>query len=302
MDSKTHITLGLIGYSPGNGHPYSWSAIFNGFNAEAMSGSGYPTISEYLARQLWPDDSIDSASVDYVWCDDMVRARHVAEASLVPKVVSDPALMIEVIDGLLLARDDSENHLGNAKPFLEAGIPVYIDKPIATSVDEFEKILDFQMYDGQIFTCSAIRYSNEMIVSQRQLADLGRLVRIDAVGPGSWAKYSIHLIEPVLNILGFDCELTNHKVIRTHLDTCVSFKVDGIRVSLSTVQSRNVGPIAIKITGKKSVMNLVFTDSFQCFKSALLKFLDAVRYRSPIIPRYETSRVVEIIELGMEDL
>jgi hypothetical protein len=28
------IKLGIIGASKGNGHPYSWSAIFNGYDAQ----------------------------------------------------------------------------------------------------------------------------------------------------------------------------------------------------------------------------------------------------------------------------
>ena len=32
------LKLGVIGMSEGNGHPYSWSAIFNGFDREEMKG------------------------------------------------------------------------------------------------------------------------------------------------------------------------------------------------------------------------------------------------------------------------
>lgn len=30
--NKPEISLGIIGMTPGNGHPYSWSAIFNGYD------------------------------------------------------------------------------------------------------------------------------------------------------------------------------------------------------------------------------------------------------------------------------
>ena len=50
------------------------------------------------------------------------------------------------MDGLLLARDDSENHKKYAEKFLRNGIPVYIDKPIATTKAEAEKIYNLEIY------------------------------------------------------------------------------------------------------------------------------------------------------------
>ena len=41
----------MVGMVDGNGHPYSWSAIFNGFDAAAMAHCPYPVIPEYLSRQ-----------------------------------------------------------------------------------------------------------------------------------------------------------------------------------------------------------------------------------------------------------
>ena len=36
---KTNLKLGIIGISNGNGHPYSWSAIFNGYDTTANNNS-----------------------------------------------------------------------------------------------------------------------------------------------------------------------------------------------------------------------------------------------------------------------
>ena len=47
------IKLGIIGYNEGNGHPYSFSAIINGFNPNA-DWSRYPQILEYLKLNQLP--------------------------------------------------------------------------------------------------------------------------------------------------------------------------------------------------------------------------------------------------------
>ena len=38
------IKLGLIGLSEGNGHPYSFSAIINGYDKQAMQKSDWSVI------------------------------------------------------------------------------------------------------------------------------------------------------------------------------------------------------------------------------------------------------------------
>lgn len=36
---RKEIRLAILGLSPGNGHPYSWSAMFNGYDKELMTKS-----------------------------------------------------------------------------------------------------------------------------------------------------------------------------------------------------------------------------------------------------------------------
>ena len=48
------IKAGIIGISDGNGHPYSWSAIANGFDLELIRKCGYPVISQYLEDKKVP--------------------------------------------------------------------------------------------------------------------------------------------------------------------------------------------------------------------------------------------------------
>ncbi len=160
------LKLGVIGLSEGNGHPYSWSAIFNGYDLEAMEHCGYPVIPRYLERQSWPECRIDGAEVVAIWTQDIEQSKHIAKAAHIKEVVENYSDMIGKVDAVLLARDDAENHLKYAEPFLRAGLPIYIDKPIAVSVAALDKLYSLQQYNGQIFTCSALRYSQELMLSE----------------------------------------------------------------------------------------------------------------------------------------
>ena len=141
------LRMGIIGTSPRNGHPYSWAAICNGYNPQAMADCGFPAIPEYLARQTWPDDRLTGAHVTHIWTQNEAESRKIARASHIDTVVRTPEDMIGEIDALLLARDDAHNHLQFAAPFLRAGIPVYIDKPIALSEEGFDALNAVQLVD-----------------------------------------------------------------------------------------------------------------------------------------------------------
>ena len=45
------IKIGILGFTEGNGHPYSWSAMFNGYDPAEMETCGFPVIPRYLEKQ-----------------------------------------------------------------------------------------------------------------------------------------------------------------------------------------------------------------------------------------------------------
>ena len=63
------IRLAMLGCSAGNGHPYSWSAIFNGYNRELMTAEcPFPGIPEYLNKEPVETLVIPGAQVTHICC------------------------------------------------------------------------------------------------------------------------------------------------------------------------------------------------------------------------------------------
>ena len=120
------IKLGIIGMSEGNGHPYSWSAICNGFESNYMQKCPFPVIPEYLSKEKYPDNFIKDAEVTHIWTQKREYSEHIAKAAKISNIVDNAIDMIGEVDGVLLARDDAENHYEMCKPFVEAGIMIYI--------------------------------------------------------------------------------------------------------------------------------------------------------------------------------
>ena len=295
------IKLGVIGCSPGNGHPYSWSAIFNGYNSRAMQASGYPFISEYLDKEDWPSARILDAKVTSIWTQDIIQSKHIAKASLIDRVHSSLNELEESVDAVLLARDDAENHLKFAQQFLIAGKPIYIDKPIALSMSALNKLYQYQQYDGQIFTCSALRYSPDLILNAEQKEKVGKIISISSSTPNSWHKYAVHIIEPVLRMLDASDKPKNIKKISDFTGPS-NLHVEwesGVLTNFSALGNVNK-PITLSVKGENGELDLIFKNTFISFKSALKDFICGISTGECKSPFEFNAKVVNLIERGLE--
>ena len=295
---KLPLRLGVIGLSPGNGHPYSWSAIFNGYEAAAMEGCGFPVIPRYLELESWPAAQIAEARVTRVWTQDSERSAHIAKSCCIDKVVSDPLAMIGEVDGVLLARDDAETHLHFARPFLEAGLPVYIDKPMALSLAEAETLFALGARPGQLFTCSALRYAKELQLSEVDRQQIGAIRRVEATTPKNWDTYAVHIIEPVRMMLNKEDTIESSQLECYGDVTRLSLHwTSGIETVLRAVGDAPV-PINFRVSGDQGERELQFRDAFTAFKQALQQFVRGIVDDRDQIERSETLDVIRIMELG----
>ena len=196
------IKIGVIGMSESNGHPYSWSAIINGdYNAELMADCGYPVIPAYLGANR-ETLGIDGARVTHIWTQERKISEHCARAALIDNVVDDMKDLIGQVDAVLLARDDPENHVEMAKPFLDADVPIFIDKPLAFSWEDLDYFTEQQWKGKFLMSSSALRYSAGVQGMRDQVAGLGDIELVVAVGKKDLRKYAIHYMEGFFSLLG----------------------------------------------------------------------------------------------------
>ena len=299
MKSIENLRLGIIGLSEGNGHPYSWAAIFNGYDPVAMASCPFPVIPAYLARQTFPADAIPNARVTHVWAQDRAVAEHVAAASLIPRVVDKYEAMIGEIDAVLLARDDAENHVEMSIPFLDAGLPVYIDKPVALTTADLAALYTHRHYASQIFSCSAFRFSEDFKLDDEARAMLGEIKYVQAIVPKSWEKYGVHIVDPVLNMLGLYGKTC--RVASSRLSDVTSVTAE---FGQTSVTFTCLGPmpceIKINLFGSLGFKEFVFKNTYSAFKRTLEAFVDGIRSGREITTRDELTSVVSILERGMK--
>lgn len=294
------VKLGIIGLSPGNGHPYSWAAICNGYNPDILRSSAFPNISEYLGRQSFPNDCLQGVQVSHVWTQDQTLSSHIAASCNIPYICARLEEMPTKVDAILLARDDYEQHAKLAAPFLQAGLPVFIDKPLATSLERAHALLALQQYEGQIFTCSALRFAAELYPTDYELRKIGQLKSISGTTVKGWDKYAIHLIEPTIAFMGPAKTLNT---IATHNQGRISLSIDwdnGINTNFTALGPHvKTGGIRIEYEGTAGRIEKQFSDPFNAFKSALALFLETVHTRRRAIKLEETLKTIDLIEAGL---
>jgi len=292
------LKLGIIGLSEGNGHPYSWSAIINGFNKDLMMDCGFPAIPDYLGQQNFPKDQIKNAEVSHIYTQDINLSKKIARTTFIQKVCSDYKEMIGEIDGLLLARDDANNHKKYAEPFLRAGIPIYIDKPMALSVDEANILFSMQKYEGQIFSCSALSYANELKINKNDFDKIGQLLSIKAKTPKDWDKYAIHLIDPIIRMpITIDNLIKSNLNIKKNITRLELINKEGIIILIQS-DKESSGPIEINLHGINGDIKLTFIDSFNAFKSALEDFIDGILTNEVKTKKASILEAISILEMG----
>ncbi len=292
------LKLGIIGMSDGNGHPYSWAAIINGYNMQYMRDCPFPSIPEYLSKEKFPENFLTQlAEVSHVWTQDKDLSGHIAKSSNITTVVSNAEDMIGQVDAILLARDDAHTHASMASPFLKAGIPVFIDKPFALTMKDAEQMLQLQQEDWHIFTCSSLRYAEEVLLTKEEKNRCGTIYLVEASVPKYWETYAIHLLEPILMNTPNRGELLEVKSsVREEIQLSI-VKWQNTSAYIKTT-GKYPSPLLFTYYGENATVQKSFVNSFACFKASIQAFIEQVNNQMNVIDRKQTLELVQILEWG----
>ncbi|MBO5822975.1 MAG: Gfo/Idh/MocA family oxidoreductase [Lentisphaeria bacterium] len=295
-----NIRLGMIGMTPGNGHPYSWSAIFNKYDREAMPKEcPYSGIPLYLSKEIYEEMGIPGAKVSCVYCNSRKDAEHVAKLSLIPEVVDSPEEMIGKVDAVIIATDIGSEHVERARPFMDAGIPIFIDKPLCDNYEDLCFFRDAEARGVKFCSSSSMRYCKEFIPFHNgRIREVGipRLMTINMCK--SWEAYGIHALEAIYPIAGAGFvsirnigDDKNHNIV--HLK-----HRNGFDVVIGSIYDMIFDP-TITISGTQGVIQIRTTDSYSGFRTQLTNFIDYLRTGISPVPFSETDELMQLVIGGI---
>ncbi len=200
------IRLGIIGTD--TSHVPAFTQLFNSDPAAKDHVAGARVVAAYKGGSKDIESSI--SRVDQFA--EEVRAKWGVE------IVPDIATLLSKVDAVLLTSVDGRVHLEQARPVIAAHKPLFIDKPLASTLEDAREIARLAKQAGVAwFSSSTLRFG-----------EMGETMKFaDATGATTWGPgplephhaldlswYAIHPIELLYTLLGPGCE----SVTRTSSD------------------------------------------------------------------------------------
>jgi hypothetical protein len=199
--AKTNVTnnikrIGVIGLDT------SHSEIFSRMiNEGELKDSGFKVVAAY------PHGSKDIASA-------LGMKQGIIEAikKMGIEIVDSIDSLLEKVDYVLLESNDGKTHLEQASKVFKAKKPMFIDKPLAATLEDVEKIIELsKKYNTPFFSSSALRY--EAHVMNVKNGSIGKVTGADTYTPAEidpghidMAWYGIHGVEMLFAVMGTGCK------------------------------------------------------------------------------------------------
>ncbi len=129
------------------------------------------------------------------------------------EIVDSIEQLCRKVDGVLLESVDGRPHLEQVRPVIEAGKPVFVDKPMAGNLADVIEI--FRLAKEKNVPCwssSSLRFAPG-IIGMRNDSRVGKVLGCDAYGPCHLEEhhpdlywYGVHGVEILFTIMGTGCE------------------------------------------------------------------------------------------------
>ena len=167
-----------------------------------------------IAKELNIAQSYPDFRVTHVWGETPEFARKAADAGQIPNVVAQPSDLLGQVDCVMVDHRDGGRHLAAVTPFVEAGVPVFVDKPISTSLDEARRFLALRRSRGvAVTTMSSVPHQACVAGIREKMQALGALRCLHLCGPGDpdsqWGGvffYGIHQVDLMVELLGMGAQ------------------------------------------------------------------------------------------------
>ena len=186
--SGKKVRIGIIGAE--NSHSVNLGQVFN-------VGKKFPGV-EVVA----------------IWGETDEFAKISAEKGSIPKIVKKQEELLGLIDALIIDHRHPKYHAAAAVPFVEAGIPTFVDKPFCYRVEEGRALLELaEKRRTPITSLSSVGYGPEVDDLAGQIPALDQIISVVVTGPsdikskyGGIFFYGIHTVERLFKLFGDEVE------------------------------------------------------------------------------------------------
>ncbi len=123
--------------------------------------------------------------------------------------IMTPEEMLGNVDAIMVTSRDGALHAKYAKPFIEAGIPAFVDKPLTRNVEEACALMRLAKEKGvPVVGGSSLKYPEDL-QALKEIVEKGEVRGADLAAPvslvndyGGFFFYASHLVEMTMAIFG----------------------------------------------------------------------------------------------------
>jgi predicted dehydrogenase len=240
-------------------------------------------------------------SPDLPWSADRVekfaatmRDRHHVE------LVGSIEELLAKVDVVLLQSLDGRVHLAQATPVFKVGKRVFIDKPLAASVEDARCIMELsKQTDTPFFSASGTRFGAD-IPRLRDNPGVGKVIKVQGSSPLSKLKghpdlsfYGIHGVEALYAVMGPGCVSVSRK-LEGGADITTGKWTDG-RIGVYYSPPKDEKPPTVRVWGTEGTTESVRSPDSRPYEGlvrAIAEFFHTGR--APVAPA-ETLEVMEFM-------
>lgn len=242
---------------------------------------------------------VEGAQVVALFGLDPKRTEEVATKTRIPKIVSDPKEMLGMVDAVMVVFRHGGLHKEYALPFIKAGIPTFIDKPLAATPEDAMEIIEAaEKAKTPIASFSTLRYATGVSEFIQGLEEIGPVRTTIVTSPadrgseyGGLVFYAIHASELLLEMVGPGIqEVQAMQVGKNVMATMAHEK--GILCALNLIAS-GYG-FDLQAYGDKGRRKME-VDASTCYREGFKVFMEMVRTGKQPLPYAEMVESVKII-------
>lgn len=205
--------------------------------------------------------------------------------------------LIEKSDAVMILTIPGESHLPYALKVIEAGKPIFVDKPFATTYEDAKAITDAaSRYKVPLFGGSTLRHLKKLeeirqLLAQEHFPFISISYRADPESPlGLYHYYASHVSEICMALCGPDYrEVT---VSRNGKNVCSIVKYPDCSVVVMTTLDTEL--VNIHLTGKNSYS--FDLNQNECYIDGATKFIQMIESNKPPVPYEEFCSSVKLLQ------
>jgi predicted dehydrogenase len=217
------------------------------------------------------------------------------------KLVDSIDEMLKQVDVVLLESVDGRPHLAQATPVLKAGKRLFIDKPLAASLEDARKIVALAKDTGTpFFSASSYRFHPD-IPRLRDNPGVGKVIKVQASSPFNKLAfhpdlyfYGIHGVEGLYAVMGPGCVSVSRKSEGNTDITTGKWKDGRIGVYYGVVKADkdNAVPM-IRVWGENGTTDAMGKEAYGGLERTIAEFFQTGK---PPVDAAETIEVFEFMQ------